>query len=192
MTYRHISTLDEVASLRALMAGGGDAPSVSTWDLSVLTGCILMLSTVFIAVWTLPEISTIELDGAEEHLIIHTGVSDATVSFDVGKDESCMVSNGTECDGFEIIIIESEGGDWDGVIPSNAMRVDVLDGKDKETVRFSDPLSQGEYRVVFDGEGEYFFEADVNRSVPHEYIPAVFGAFLIVWGIWRGRQEPVE
>ena len=172
------------------MAGGGDAPSVSTWDLAVLAGGILLMSTVFIAVWTLPV--TKELDGAEEVLLVHTGVSDAMLSIDVGKAESCMIPNGTTCDGFEIIIIESEGGDWDGVIPSNAIRVDVLDGKDVETVRFSDPLPQGEYRVVFDGEGEYFFEADVNRSVPHEYIPSVFGAFLIVWGMWRGRQEPVE
>jgi len=169
------------------MAGGGHAPSVSTWDLAILAGCILLISTVFIAVWTQPV--TTELDGAKEVLVVHTGLSEATISFNVGKAEPCLIPNGTTCDGFEIIIVKSDGGEWDGVIPSDATRVDVLLDKDEETVRMTSPLSQGEYRVIFDGDGEYFFEADINRSVPHEYIPAVFGAFLIVWGMWRGNQE---
>ncbi len=56
----------------------------------------------------------------------------------------------------------------------------------------NEPLSKGEYRIILDGEGNYTFEATVHRNLPHEYIPAIIGAMLIVWGVWRKQQEGAD
>ncbi|GIS45119.1 MAG: hypothetical protein Ct9H90mP16_21890 [Candidatus Poseidoniales archaeon] len=43
------------------MGAGGDAPSVPIWDMAVLIGATLFISTVVILVWTQP--NTYDLDG---------------------------------------------------------------------------------------------------------------------------------
>ena len=68
----------------------------------------------------------------------------------------------------------------------------MLDQSTLETTKsLNEPLS-GEYRIILDGDGEYLFEATVNRDIPHEFVPAIIGALLVVWGIWRKQQEDMD
>jgi hypothetical protein len=43
--------------------------------------------------------------------------------------------------------------------------------------------------LVLDGEGNYTFEVTINRTIPHEFLPAIIGSVLLIWGIWRKQQE---
>ena len=59
------------------------------------------------------------------------------------------------------------------------------------SVGLSDKVPQGEYRVVLEADpsSTLQFEMTVNRSIPHEYVPALIGGLLIVWGMWRKSHE---
>ena len=167
------------------MAGGGDAADTTPWDLAVLVGAALMISTLVIVTWTQPV--TVGLDGQTEVLTIHTGLSDATINFDIEHAPDCE-----DCTGVTVVLVEHDGEDaWDGVIPANAPSLILLEEGDEgpESVGFNEVIPQGEYRVILDGEGSYLFEATVNRALPHEYVPALIGALLLVWGIWRKQLE---
>ena len=72
--------------LRLSMGAGGDAPSVPLWDMAVLVGATLFISTVVILLWTQPD--TYSLDGQQEVITVHTGLSQASLTF-----ESTCISN---------------------------------------------------------------------------------------------------
>jgi hypothetical protein len=179
------SHLDEPVRIGIGMAGGGDAADTTPWDLAVLVGAALMISTLVIVTWTQPV--TVGLDGPTEVLTIHTGLSDATINFDIEHAPDCE-----DCTGVTVVLVEHDGEDaWDGIIPANAPTLVLLTDGDQgpESVGFNEAVPQGEYRVILDGEGTYLFEATVNRARPHEYVPALIGALLLVWGIWRKQLE---
>ncbi|DAC61502.1 MAG TPA: hypothetical protein D7I10_05995, partial [Candidatus Poseidoniales archaeon] len=62
------------------MGAGGDAPSVPIWDMAVLIGATLFISTVVILIWTQP--NTYDIDGKQEVLTVHTGLSQAGLTFE--------------------------------------------------------------------------------------------------------------
>ena len=163
------------------MAGGGDAPSVPVWDMAVLAGATLLISTIVIVTWTQPV--TYDLDGEQEILAIHTGISQASLTF----ESSCLDE---ECNPLSVWVVPHDGAeDWDGSL-KGASETILLDSESTEsTVELSDRLDSGEYRIILDGDGSYTFEVTVNRTLPHEYVPAIIGALLVVWGIWRKQQE---
>jgi len=163
------------------MAGGGDAPSVPVWDMAILAGAVLLASTMVIVAWTQPV--QYELDGPKEILVIHTGLSEATLSFKA----KCT---GEECDPLSVWIIPHDGLEsWDGGL-SDAQEVELLD-QDSNSVStdMDGALTSGEYRIILDGTGSYTFETTVHRTLPHEYLPAIVGSLLLIWGIWRKQHE---
>ena len=167
------------------MAGGGDAPSVPVWDMAVLAGATLVISTIVIVAWTQPV--TYELGGGQQEILsIHTGLSEASLSFDATcLDDSCVPLSAwiVPHDGKE-----SWGGSLDG-----GQEITLLNTNQTESSSsLNDPLSSGEYRIILEGEGEYTFEVTINRTLPHEYIPAIIGALLVVWGVWRKQQEQID
>lgn len=167
------------------MAGGGDAPSVPVWDMAVLAGATLVISTIVIVVWT--QAVTYELrDSPQEVLSIHTGLSDASLSLDA----ACLDD---PCQPLSVWIVPHDGTEsWDGNL-ADAMEISLLGTNETESSHtLNDPLSSGEYRIVLDGEGNYTFEVTINRTLPHEYVPAIIGALLLVWGIWRKQQEEMD
>lgn len=151
------------------MGGGGDAPVVPAWDLATLAGLVLILSTVAIAVWTQPE--TVDLDaGTVEFKEIHTGLSGGTLVVDATQQEC------TENCSTVTVVLTHE----DGEVISQA----VEEGRILVTLEES-----GTYTVELEGEGIHQVEITLRRAVPHEYLPAIAGALLLVWGMWRERQE---
>lgn len=172
------------------MGAGGDAPIVPVWDMAVLIGATLFISTVVILVWTQP--NTYVLEGEEEVLTVHTGLSQAGLTF----ESTCISSSDTDatssssCEELSVWIVPHDGEEsWDGDL-SDAVEIDLLvDGESESTVSMNGKLDSGEYRLILDGEGEYTFEVTVNRTIPHEFGPAIIGSFLLIWGIWRKQQE---
>ena len=65
----------------------------------------------------------------------------------------------------------------------------TVDGASESAVTLNGKLDSGEYRLILDGEGQYTFEVTVNRTIPHEFGPAIIGSMLLIWGIWRKQQE---
>ena len=171
------------------MAGGGDAPNVPIWDMAVLIGASLLISTIFIVIWTQPTTVVSENDSTEV-MTFHTGISTAKVSFDIEKHSDCD-SESVTCEDVTVYLVPHDGNEiWDGDIPTNSRNLVLLDdGAESASVGFNDPIAQGEYRVVLDGEGTYLFEMTVNRTIPHEYVPALIGSLFVVWGVWRKTQE---
>ncbi len=169
---------------RNSMAGGGDAPSVPVWDMAVLAGATLLLSTIVIVVWTQPV--TYDLDGDEEILTVHAGLSQATLTF----ESTCLDD---QCNPLSVWVVPHDGTeDWDGSL-KGAEETILLDSESTESVvELSEPLESGEYRIILDGDGAYTFEVTVNRTLPHEYVPAIIGSLLLVWGIWRKQQEDID
>ena len=173
------------------MAGGGDAPDVPAWDLAVLIGAALVISTLVIAVWTQPTpVSSENLP--TEVMTFHTGLSDATVSFEAGYAASCWEEGSDPCEAIVVTLVSHNGDDaWDGIIPVDSPSMTLLDGEKGEmsTVSFNEKIPQGEYRVILEGDADLQLEMTINRSIPHEYVPALFGSLLLTWGIWRKAQE---
>lgn len=168
------------------MAGGGDAPNVPVWDVAVLAGSILLLSTIVIVTWTQP--STYTLDGnAQEVLTVHTGYFSGG---DLTFEASCLDE---PCQTLTAWIVPHDGSEsWDGGL-ADATEIGLLNSNTTETSKgLNEPLSSGEFRIILDGDGTYTFETTVQRDVPHEYVPAIIGAFLVVWGIWRKQQEDLD
>jgi len=167
-----------------IMAGGGDAPSVPIWDMAVLAGATLMISTVVIIVWTQPV--TYSLDGPEEVLTIHSGLSTATLSF----ESACLDD---PCNELSVWIVPHDGKEsWDGSMVG-ADEVILLDSESTESsIDFDNQPLTGEYRIILDGEGSYTFETSVNRTIPHQFVPSIIGALFVVWGIWRKQQEEMD
>jgi hypothetical protein len=164
------------------MAGAGDAPSVPIWDMAVLAGATLFISTIVIVAWTQPV--TYDLDGdPQEVLTIHTGFSEASLTF----ESVCLDDT---CNPLSAWIIPHDGQEsWDGSL-FDGQEVNLLDSNTSESETIlNQPLTTGEYRIILEGEGSYSFETTVNRNLPHEYIPAIIGALLVVWGIWRKQLE---
>ena len=167
------------------MAGGGDAPSVPVWDMAVLAGATLVISTIVIVAWTQPV--TYELRGGQQEILsIHTGLSEASLSFDA----ACLDDT---CEPLSAWIVPHDGKEsWDGSL-DGAQEITLLTINQTESSSDSnDPLSSGEYRIILEGEGEYTFEVTINRTFPHEYLPAIIGALLVVWGVWRKQQEEMD
>ena len=167
------------------MAGGGDAPSVPVWDMAVLAGAALVISTIVIVAWTQPV--TYELGGGQQEVLsIHTGLSEASLSFDA----ACI---DVLCEPLSAWIVPHDGEEsWDGSL-DGAQEINLLNANETESSSsLNDPLSSGEYRIILEGEGEYTFEVTINRTIPHEYVPAIIGALLVVWGIWRKQQEQID
>ena len=164
------------------MGGGGDAPSVPIWDMAVLAGATIFISTIVILVWTQPV--TYDLDGdPQEVLIVNTGLSEASLTFEaVCLDESC--------DPLSVWVIPHNGDEsWDGDL-FGGIETSLLGPNTTESEEsLNEPLSKGEYRIILDGEGSYAFETTVSRNLPHEFLPAVYGAMLVVWGVWRKKQQ---
>jgi len=168
-----------------VMAGGGDAPSVAVWDMAVLAGATILLSTIVIVSWTQPMNYTLN-GNAQEVLIVHTGISSATLTFEA----TCIDD---PCQSLTVWVIPHDGKEsWDGSLVAG-QEVELLNSDTPETSEsLNDPLATGEYRIILDGEGQYTFETTVNRQIPHEFIPAIIGALLVVWGIWRKQQEDLD
>ena len=167
------------------MAGGGDTPSVPVWDMAVLAGAVLVISTIVIVTWTQPV--TYELGGAQQEVLsIHTGLSEASLSFEA----ACLDD---PCEPLSAWIVPHDGKEsWGGSL-DGAQEISLLISNETESSRsLNEPLSSGEYRIILDGEGEYTFEVTINRTFPHEYIPAIIGALLVVWGVWRKQQEQMD
>ena len=167
------------------MGGGGDAPSVPIWDMAVLAGATLVLSTIVIVLWTQPV--TYDLDGSpQEVLIVHTGLSEASLTFEA----ICLAET---CSPLSVWVVpHDEQESWNGNT-FGAIEIDLLGANTTESEEsLNDPLATGEYRIILDGEGSYAFEATVNRNLPHEYVPALIGALLVVWGVWRKQQEDMD
>ena len=172
------------------MGAGGDAPSVPIWDMAVLIGATLFISTVVILIWTQP--NTYNLDGKEEVLTVHTGLSQAGLTF----ESACISSpdsdanTSSSCQDLSVWIVSHDGAEsWTGDL-DDAVEIDLLtDGESESTISLSDKLDSGEYRLILDGEGQYTFEVTVNRTIPHEFAPAILGSVLLIWGIWRKQQE---
>ena len=167
------------------MAGGGDAPSVPIWDMAVLAGATLILSTIVIVLLTQPV--TYDLDGdPQEVLTVHTGLSEASLTFEaVCLDETCAP--------LSVWVVPHDGQEsWDGNV-FGSIEIDILGINTTESKKsLNEPLATGEYRIILEGEGSYSFETTVNRNLPHEYIPAIFGALLVVWGVWRKQHEDMD
>lgn len=167
------------------MAGGGDAPTVPVWDMAVLAGAALVISTIVIVTWTQPV--PYELRGGQQEVLsIHTGLSEASLSFEAAcLDDPCLPLSAW--------IIPHDGKEsWDGSL-DGAQEISLLNiNQTESSLSLNDPLSSGEYRIILDGEGKYTFEVTVNRTLPHEYVPAIIGALLVVWGIWRKQQEEMD
>lgn len=163
------------------MGGGGDAPSVPPWDMAVLVGASLMLATLFIATWTQPVSHAV--DGPTEILTIHSGLAEASLRLEAQHGLECTEAD--PCDALRVYVL-AEGQSLSDVTPVELLPTGH--GEHAE-IALNDRLDAGAYRIVLDGEGSYDFEATVNRTVPHEYVPAILGALLLVWGIWRGQQE---
>ena len=167
------------------MAGGGDAPSVPVWDMAVLAGATLVISTIVIVAWTQPV--TYELGGGQQEILsIHTGLSEASLSFDATcLDDSCVPLSAW--------IVPHDGKEsWDGSLDGGQEITLLNTNQTESSSSLNDPLSSGEYRIILEGEGEYTFEVTINRTLPHEYIPAIIGALLVVWGVWRKQQEEID
>ena len=167
------------------MAGGGDAPSVPVWDMAVLAGATLVISTIVIVAWTQPV--TYELGGGQQEILtIHTGLSEASLSFDA----ACLDD---PCEPLSVWIVPHDGKEsWDGSL-DGAQEINLLTINQTESSSdLNNPLSSGEYRIILEGEGDYTFEVTINRTFPHEYLPAIIGALLVVWGVWRKQQEPMD
>ena len=188
------SHIDVLNCFRTTMGAGGDAPSVPIWDMAVLAGATLFLSTlVIVSPWTQPE--TYALDGKEEVLSIHTGISQAGLTF----ESSCvgaLTSDAQEdeasgsCETLSIWIIPHDGEEsWGGSLDDAEEIILLNQGDSESNVDTNNKLDTGEYRLILDGEGQYTFEATVNRTIPHEFVPAIIGSLLLVWGIWRKQQE---
>ncbi len=181
------------------MGGGGDAPSVPAWDLAVLVGAALLISTVVISIWTQPV--TIDVEASEEVMTFHTGVSDASVNFELEYAAECYgdVPGGFEHCSLVVVHLVPHNGDtiWDGEIGEDTISMILMDGDtppqkgESISVGLSDKVPQGEYRVVLEADpsSTLQFEMTVNRSIPHEYVPALIGGLLIVWGMWRKSYE---
>ena len=184
------SHIDVPDHLRQFMGAGGDAPSVPIWDMAVLIGATLFISTVVILVWTQP--NTYHLDGQEEVLTVHTGLSQAGLTF----ESTCISSPDSDtnstpvCEDLSVWIVSHDGSEsWNGEL-DGAEEIDLLvDGVSESTVTLNGKLDSGEYRLILDGEGQYTFEVTVNRTIPHEFGPAIIGSMLLIWGIWRKQQE---
>ena len=163
------------------MAGGGDVESTSVWDMAILAGAVLLVSTIVIVAWTQPV--QYELDGTQEVLVIHTGLSDATLSF---KAEC----TGEVCGDLSVWIIPYDGAEsWNGGL-NNAQEIQLLDQDTSSvSIDMDGTLASGEYRIILDGAGSYTFETTIHRTLPHEYIPAIIGSLLLIWGIWRKQHE---
>lgn len=167
------------------MAGGGDAPSVPVWDMAVLAGATLVISTIVIVAWTQPV--TYELGGGQQEILsIHTGLSEASLSFDATcLDDSCVPLSAW--------IVPHDGKEsWDGSLDGGQEITLLNTNQTESSSSLNDPLSSGEYRIILEGEGEYTFEVTINRTLPHEYVPAIIGALLVVWGVWRKQQEQID
>ena len=167
------------------MAAGGDAPSVPVWDMAVLAGATLVISTIVILTWTQPV--TYELSGGQQEVLsVHTGISEASLTFEA----ACI---GDTCQPLSVWVISHDGAEsWDGSL-DNAQEINLLNSNETESsTSLPEPLSSGEYRIILDGEGTYTFEVTINRTFPHEYVPAIIGALLVVWGVWRKQQEDID
>ncbi|GEM_PF-789619 len=173
--------LDVLATARQGMAGGGDVESVPAWDMAVLVGAALMLSTFVIVTWTQPV--THAVTEPTEILTLHTGVADASITLTAAHDMSCTEAD--PCAALLVYVVPA-GEDIDSVTPIELL--DAGHGQSNE-ISLNQPLEQGEYHLYLDGEGEYAFEVTISRAIPHEYTPALIGALLLVWGIWRKQQE---
>jgi hypothetical protein len=167
------------------MAGGGDAPSIPVWDMAVLAGATILLSTIVIVSWTQP--LNYNLNGNDQEVLtVHTGLSTATLTFDA----SCLDD---PCQPLTVWVVPHDGEEsWDGSL-AGAQEVQLLNSDTPETSEtLNEPLPAGEYRIILDGDGKYTFETTVNREIPHEFVPAIIGALLMVWGIWRKQQEDLD
>jgi hypothetical protein len=168
------------------MAGGGDAPNVPVWDVAILAGAVLLLSTIVIVTKTQP--SSYTLDGnTQEVLTVHSGYfSGGTLTFEAScLDDPCQI--------LTVWVVPHDGGEsWNGGL-ADATEIQLLDSNTIETSKdLNEPLPSGDYRIILDGDGRYTFETTIQRDVPHEYVPAIIGAFLVVWGIWRKQQEDMD
>ena len=164
------------------MAGGGDAPSVPVWDMAVLAGATLVISTIVIVAWTQPV--TYELSGNQQEVLsVHTGISEASLTFEA----TCLDD---ACAPLSAWIVPHDGKEsWSGNL-DEAQEINLLEFNQTESsTSLNDPLTSGEYRIILEGEGAYTFEVTINRTFPHEYVPAIIGALLVVWGVWRKQQE---
>ncbi len=176
---------------RNRMGAGGDAPSVPLWDMAVLVGATLFISTAVILIWTEPD--KYDLDGQSEVLTVHTGLSQASLTFEstcVSSSESESVGSPLSCGELAVWIVPHDGAEsWDGRLGDAKEVILLEEGSFESTVNLNDKLDKGEYRLILEGDGNYTFEVTVNRTIPHEFGPAIIGSFLVIWGIWRKQQE---
>ena len=123
---------------------------------------------------------------------MHTGLSQAGLTF----ESTCISKSDSDsapplsvriC---PVWIVSHDGSEsWNGEL-DGAEEIDLLvDGASESTVTLNGKLDSGEYRLILDGEGQYTFEVTVNRTIPHEFGPAIIGSMLLIWGIWRKQQE---
>ena len=175
--------------LRHRMGAGGDAPSVPLWDMAVLVGATLFISTVVILLWTQPD--TYSLDGQQEVITVHTGLSQASLTFESTCISNVDSENSTStCGELTVWIVPHDGSEsWDGRLDGADEVVLLKNDQSESTVNLNGELETGEYRLVLDGEGDYTFEVTINRTIPHEFVPAIIGSALLIWGIWRKQQE---
>ena len=97
------------------------------------------------------------------------GSSDA-IQVDVAPGESCSGDNATTCNivvkiGSETFQFNESGGD-----------------------ATSQRSSEGPIIVSAEGVGDYTISVSVQRQLPLEALPVIFGLFLVIWGEWRKRQ----
>ena len=107
------------------MAGGGDAPSVPVWDMAVLAGATLVISTIVIVTWTQPV--TYELGGGQhEVLSIHTGISEASLTF-----EATCLDNA--CEPLSAWVVPHDGKEsWNGNL-DDAQEINLLNANQSES-----------------------------------------------------------
>ena len=174
------------------MGGGGDAPSVPIWDMAVLAGATLFISTlVIVSPWTQPD--TYDLDGEQDVLTVHTGLSQASLKFEskcIESTEELDPQSPANCGNLNVWVIPHDGEEiWDGSLVDGKSLLLLEDGAIESTVEMNDMLDKGEYRLILEGDGLYTFEATINRTIPHEFTPAIIGSIMLIWGIWRKQQE---
>ena len=193
------------------MGGGGHAPAVPAHDLAILIGAVIIIATVMISFWTQPESVVLESESMDRDTDVD-GLPDSVDSDDdndglpdvvhlrtvrlglLGHDKvrikatysGVCAENSSLCGALIVEVLQSGQAS-----PAVAAQL-ILDGGSAagaEAELTLDPDASGEFNIILKGAGEFEIEVQIERQIPLQWLPAVLGGLLFVWGIWRRSQE---
>tara|TARA_B100001750_G_C15452273_1_gene569589 strand:- start:674 stop:1213 length:540 start_codon:yes stop_codon:yes gene_type:complete len=168
------------------MAGGGDSVPVAPHDLAIIVGAIGLVGAIGISMFAslyIPPIDFGEDSSTQQVRSISIGI--------FGSNDDIVIQGTPVCEGNDtctmnlVRILDEDGLE----LSSNG----VFEFEEDGSFTTTEEVGEGGKMIVeINAQGNWEIEVTAQRQIPIQFLPSLFSAFLLVWGIWRKMQEGPE